>query len=81
MAWLPKNSLLVFDLGYFAFTFFDDLTNAGSWFVTRLREKTSFTEQAVLLERPQARDRIVHLGKYRSNPSTHAGPADRGLRK
>lgn len=71
LAWLPKNSLLVFDLGYFAFTLFDDLTNAGSWFVTRLREKTSFVEQAVLLERPQARDRIVHLGKYRSNPSTH----------
>jgi len=72
LAWLPTNSLLVFDLGYFAFTFFDSLTAAGSWFVSRLREKTSFTVQAVLMERPQVRDRIVHLGKYRSNPSTHA---------
>jgi hypothetical protein len=69
LAWLPVNSLLVFDLGYFAFPFFDALGQAGSWFVTRLRQKTSFTVQQVLLERPQVRDQIVHLGKYRSNPS------------
>jgi len=71
LAWLPQDSLLVFDLGYFAFTFFDDLSRQGSWFVTRLREKTSYTVQAVLVERPQVRDRVVHLGKYRSNPSVY----------
>ncbi len=71
LAWLRPNSLVVFDLGYFAFTLFDALTEIGCWFVTRLREKTSFTVQQVLLDRPQARDRIVKLGKYRSNPSTH----------
>lgn len=71
LAWLPVNSLVVFDLGYFAFTLFDALSEAGSWFVTRLREKTSFTVQQVLLERPQVRDRIVKLGNYRANPSTH----------
>ena len=71
LAWLPKESLLVFDLGYFAFTFFDALSEAGSWFVTRLREKTSFTVQQTLLARPQVRDQIVHLGKYRSNPAAY----------
>jgi hypothetical protein len=71
LAWLPTDSVLVFDLGYFAFTFFDQLSAAGSWFVTRLREKTSYTVQQVLLDHPQARDQIVLLGKYRSNPSTH----------
>lgn len=70
LAWLPVNSLLVFDLGYFAFPFFDTLSGAGSWFVTRLRQKTSFTVQQVLVDRPQARDQIIHLGKHRSNPST-----------
>lgn len=69
LAWLPVNSLLVFDLGYFSFPFFDALGQAGSWFVTRLRQNTSFTVQQVLLGRPQARDQIVHLGRYRSNPS------------
>ena len=63
LAWLPADSLLVFDLGYFAFTFFDALTKAGSWFVSRLREKTTYTVQHVLLDRPQARDRLVRLGK------------------
>jgi hypothetical protein len=68
--WLPGNSLLVFDLGYFAFPFFDSLSATGSWFVTRLRQKTSYTIQQVLVDRPQVRDQIVHLGQYRSNPST-----------
>lgn len=72
LGWLPAQSLLVFDLGYFAFPFFDQLTDAGSWFVTRLREKTSYTVEAVRLDRPRVRDHLVHLGKYRSNPSRHA---------
>jgi hypothetical protein len=71
LAWLPTNSLVVFDLGYFAFPFFDALTEAGQWFVTRLRAKTSFTIERVLRSGPQVRDRIVHLGRYRSNPSHH----------
>jgi hypothetical protein len=72
LAWLPTNSLLVFDLGFFAFTFFDDLTAAGSWFVTRLREKTSFSVQQVLVNRAHVRDRIVKLGIYRSNRSSQS---------
>src|ERR671932_2787786 len=71
LAWLQPESLLVFDLGYFAFTFFDQLTTATCWFVTRLREKTSYTVECVLRERPHVRDRVVHLGKYRANPSTY----------
>ena len=36
-----------------------------------MREKTSFTVQQVLVDRPQVRDRIVQLGLYRSNLSAH----------
>jgi hypothetical protein len=71
LTWLPANSLVVFDLGFFAFPFFDALSAANQWFVTRLRAKTSFTVERVLWEQPQVRDRIVHLGVYRSNPSRH----------
>ena len=67
--WLPTNSLVVFDLGYFAFPFFDTLSASERFFVTRMREKTSFTVQQVLVDRPQVRDRIVQLGRYRSNLS------------
>lgn len=52
LSWLPTNSLLVFDLGFFTFTFFDDLAAVGSWFVSRLREKTSFSVQRVLVKGP-----------------------------
>lgn len=69
LAWLPRNSLAVFDLGYFSFVFFDQLSAAGSWFVTRLRAKTSFDVQHVLRTDGLVRDRIVRLGRYRSNPS------------
>lgn len=71
LAWLPTNSLVVCDLGYFAFPFFDALSASERFFVTRMREKTSFTVERVLVDRPQVRDRIVHLGQYRSNPSSH----------
>ncbi len=67
--WLPENSLVVFDLGYFAFPFFDALWDAGVCFVTRLRAKTSFTVERTLLQRPGVRDQVVYLGTYRSNPS------------
>jgi hypothetical protein len=69
--WWVANSLLVFDLGYFAFPWFDDLTDARCWFVTRLRAKTSYTVERVLRQQPAVRDQIVHLGMYRSNPSRH----------
>jgi hypothetical protein len=71
LTWLPRHSLAVFDLGYFAFPFFDQLSQAGSWFVTRMRVKTSFSVEQVLREAGPVRDRIVHLGRYRSHPSQH----------
>lgn len=71
LAWLPPHSLVVFDLGFFAFPFFDALTRAGQAFVTRQRNKTSFRVERVLGAGPAVRDRLVHLGVHRSNPSQH----------
>jgi hypothetical protein len=44
---LPKQGLLVFDLGFFKFGWFDAFTNAEKFFVTRLREKTAYSVLAV----------------------------------
>jgi len=71
LKWVGANTLLVFDLGYFAFTFFDDLTIKMCFFVTRLREKTSYQVLQSLVNRPHVRDQIVQLGLYRSNPCVH----------
>jgi hypothetical protein len=38
---VPRGGLILADLGHFAFRWFDELTAAGYWFVSRLPEKTS----------------------------------------
>lgn len=68
LSWVDKNALLVFDLGYFSFPFFDDLSAQECWFVTRLREKTSYRVLQTITTRPHLRDQIVQMGLYRSNP-------------
>lgn len=65
---LPKGGLLIFDLGFFSFCFFDRFTEQGKYFVTRLREKTSYKEVEVISRGQYYRDRIVKMGVYRSNP-------------
>ena len=65
---LPKGGLLIFDLGFFSFCFFDRFTEQGKYFVTRLREKTSYREVEVISRGQYYRDRIVKMGVYRSNP-------------
>lgn len=65
---LPKGGLLIFDLGFFCFRFFDMFTEQEKYFVTRLREKTSYKEVWVISRGQFYRDRIVKMGVYRSNP-------------
>lgn len=69
--WLKAGSLVVFDMGYFAFTFFDDLTHRQIAFVTRLGEKSTFKVLHGYYDHPHLRDRVVQLGQYRSNPCDH----------
>ncbi len=42
LKWIPKGSLVLADLGYFAFAWFDGLTHLGYYWVSRLRAKTSY---------------------------------------
>ena len=63
--WLPQGSLLVFDLGYFAYWLFDALSAQGSFFVTRLRKQASYRVTQVLCNRAKVRDQIIHLGLHK----------------
>jgi hypothetical protein len=65
---LPEGGLLIFDLGFFSFSLFDKLSDQKKYFVTRMREKTSYEVVEVVTEGSHFRDEIVRLGKYRSNP-------------
>ncbi len=71
LARAPKGSLVVFDMGFFAFPFFDELTDAGVFFLTRLREKSAYTAVRPLDRGPGWRDTVIQLGVYRSNPCRH----------
>jgi hypothetical protein len=70
-ALLPPDVLLVLDRGFYSFPFFDWLTATERWFVTRARSLTALDVERVLADTPTVRDRVVRLGRYRSNPCAH----------
>ena len=63
---LEQGTLLLFDLGYFGFEWLDDLTKSGLWYVSRLREKTSYTLVHTLYESQEVFDGLVWLGKHQA---------------
>ena len=68
LAALPVGGLLIFDLGFFSFLWFDDFTTQQKCFVTRVRQKTAYRTVQVLGKGPHYRDELIELGQYRSNP-------------
>lgn len=65
---LPKGGLLIFDLGFFNFVWFDAFTVADKYFVTRWKQKTAGKVTRILSQGSRYRDEILELGVYRSNP-------------
>jgi Transposase DDE domain len=71
IAKLPVGGLLVFDLGFFKFPWFDQFTDSHKYFLTRQREKTAYQVQQVFSSGPRYRDELIQMGKYRSHPCEH----------
>jgi Transposase DDE domain len=71
LAAVPTGALVVFDLGFFSFLWFDDFTAANRFFVTRMREKTAYRTVQELSRGVAYRDEIIQVGQYRSNPCQH----------
>jgi hypothetical protein len=68
---LPVGGLLIFDLGFFKFPWFSQFTESNKFFITRLREKTSYKVRRCLSKGQFYRDEIIDMGEYRSNPCKH----------
>lgn len=66
---LAQGCLILADLGYFGFAWFDHLSDRGFWWVSRLRAKTSLTVAHVAYRRGETLDALVWLGSYRSDRS------------
>jgi hypothetical protein len=72
LAGLARGALILADLGYFGFAWFDDLTDRGFWWVSRLRAKTSYEILHTHYQREETLDAIIWLGKYRADRAKHA---------
>lgn len=68
---LPESGLIIVDLGFFSFEWFDRLTQARKFFLTRLRAATSYEVKKVLSRGTYYKDEIIKMGKYRSNRCEH----------
>jgi hypothetical protein len=68
---VPSGSLILADLGYFGFAWFDDLTDAGYWWLSRLRARTSYTVVHVHYQDEVTLDALVWLGAYRADRAKH----------
>ena len=69
---LPAGSLILADLGYFSFLWFDALTDMGYWWVSRVKPRASYQIHQVLYECGETLDALVWLGAYRSDHAAHA---------
>jgi Transposase DDE domain len=67
----PASCLFIFDRGYFSFPLYDFLTGHYQFFLTRMRDKASFTVLRTLAEGPFYRDRLVWLGAYRADKAAY----------
>jgi len=68
---LTAGVLLLFDLGYFSFPWFDALTDRGIWWVSRLREKASYEIVHRFYQQGDTLDALVWLGTYRADRTKH----------
>lgn len=72
LAGLPRGSLLLADLGYFAFAWFDELTQRGYYWVSRWRAKTSYQVIHTFYAQGGVVDALVWLGAHRSDRAAQA---------
>lgn len=72
VATLPSGSLILADLGYFGFAWFDWLTDHDYYWISRLRAKTSYEVIHLAYEQGETFDGVVWLGTHRADRAAHA---------
>ena len=69
---LPPQSLVVADLGYFGYAWFDWLTEHRYWWVSRIRKDTSYHIVHTFYRQGETFDGLVWLGAYRADRAAEA---------
>jgi hypothetical protein len=68
---LQPGMLLIFDLGFLNFSRFDQLTDSGVWFLTRMEERVIYQVQTVLQASTQFHDLLVSVGSGPESRCAH----------
>jgi hypothetical protein len=68
---LAKGTLLLFDRGYFAFPWLDELSEAGYYYISRTVGKTRYPLLHVFIMTEEVFDALVYLGSYRADRAAH----------
>lgn len=71
VATLAPGTLVLADLGYFGFQWFDDLTDGGHCWISRVRNKTSHRVQHVSYQDKDTFDGLVWMGAHRADRSKY----------
>ena len=71
LAVLQPGMLLIFDLGFLNFARFDQLSDAGVWFVTRKEERVVARTERVLRRSDTLHEQIVRLGSKADSQCAH----------
>jgi hypothetical protein len=69
---IQRGALLLMDLGYFAFPWFDLLTQEGYYWISRLRQKTSYSVAHVFYQQGETFDGLIWLGAFRADRAKYA---------
>lgn len=71
LAGLLPGTLVLADLGYFSFQWFDDLTSQGYYWVSRLRQKSSYVVAHIHYQQGETFDGLVWLGAHHPDRARH----------
>jgi len=69
---IQPGALILADMGYFGFSWFDDLTTRGYFWLSRLREKTSYSVLHTFYQQGETFDGLIWLGTYRADRARYA---------
>lgn len=69
---IQRGALILMDLGFFSFEWFDQLTSEGYFWISRLRQKTSFEIIHTFYQQGETFDGLIWLGAYRADRARYA---------
>jgi Transposase DDE domain len=71
---LPVGGLIIVDMGFFGFEWFDSLTEAGKYVLTRQKANVKYNVVRTLSRSSHYKDEIIQMGLHHTNPCKYSNP-------